>query len=139
MAKALGLDKLVNFFRSIKHNGGILGSLRTLYRVDELKFGDLIGEDKYGNKYYENNMYFYGRNRWVIYSPRVHMNYDASQVPAEWYGWLHYKTDLPPFKDPSRPKYKWMVDHTPNLSGTNKAYMPYSTVKTKIEAWQPKD
>lgn len=24
------------------------------------------------------------------------MDYDGSQVPAEWFGWLHYKTDLPP-------------------------------------------
>ncbi|XP_058805463.1 probable NADH dehydrogenase [ubiquinone] 1 alpha subcomplex subunit 12 [Phymastichus coffea] len=139
MAKWLALDKIANFIQCIKHNGGILGSLRTLYRVDELKFGNLVGQDKYGNKYYENNMYFYGRNRWVIYSENVGMNYDAAQVPAEWYGWLHYKTDLLPHRDPYRPKYKWMADHTPNLSGTNKAYMPYSTTKPKIEAWQPKD
>ena len=31
------------------------------FRTDDLKFGDLVGEDKYGNKYYENNMYFYGK------------------------------------------------------------------------------
>ncbi|NP_001165800.1 NADH dehydrogenase (ubiquinone) 1 alpha subcomplex, 12 [Nasonia vitripennis] len=139
MAKWLGLDKVNNFLQIIKHNGGIWGSLRTLYRMDELKFGDCVGEDKYGNKYYENNMYFVGRNRWVVYNPKVHLNYDASQVPAEWFGWLHYKTDLLPHRDPHRPKYKWMVEHTPNLSGTDKAYMPYSTTKPKIEAWQPKD
>ena len=28
--------------------------------MDELKFGTLVGEDKYGNKYFENNYYFYG-------------------------------------------------------------------------------
>lgn len=31
------------------------------FRTDDLKFGELVGEDKYGNKYYENNMYFYGK------------------------------------------------------------------------------
>ena len=31
------------------------------YRTDDLKFGQLVGSDKYGNKYYENNMYFYGK------------------------------------------------------------------------------
>lgn len=72
-----------------------------------------------------------------MYSEKVGLNYDASQVPAEWFGWLHYKTDLPPHLDPTRPKYKWMSDHTPNLSGTSKAYMPYSTTRTKIEGWQP--
>lgn len=41
---------------------------------------------------------FPGRNRWVEYADEIWLNYDGSQVPAEWFGWLHYKTDLPPFK-----------------------------------------
>lgn len=65
------------------------------------------------------------------------MDYDASQVPPEWFGWLHYKTDLLPHEDPSRPKYKWMIDHRENVSGTKEAYMPYSTTRPKIEAWKP--
>ena len=40
--------------------------------------------------------------------------------------------------DGSRPKYKWMVDHSENMSGTPGAYMPYSTTRPKIEAWDPK-
>jgi len=82
-------------------------------------------------------LFFIGRNRWVIYADKVGLNYDASQVPPEWFGWLHYKTDLPPHKDPSRPKYKWMLDHQANMSGTEEAYMPYSTTKPKITPWQP--
>ena len=75
----------------------ILGSLYQLYRMDVLKDGTLIGEDKYGNKYYQNNRYFVGRSRWIVYNDiAYHMDYDGSQVPPEWYGWLHYKTDLPP-------------------------------------------
>jgi NADH:ubiquinone oxidoreductase subunit len=31
--------------------------------------GCLMGTDKYGNKYYENKRFFYGRNRWVEYAP----------------------------------------------------------------------
>lgn len=72
-----------------------------------------------------------------MYSDHVWMNYDGSQVPAEWFGWLHYKTDLPPHKDPNRPHYKWMAEHTPNLSGTKEAYMPYSTTVPKVEPWRP--
>lgn len=60
-------------------------------RHDDLKIGKLVGTDKYGNKYFENNYYFYGRNRWVEYAPHIHMEYDGSQIPAEWYGWMHYK------------------------------------------------
>lgn len=63
-------------------------------RHDDLKIGTLVGTDKYGNKYYENNYYFYGRNRWVEYAEYIHMDYDASQIPAEWYGWMHYKVRL---------------------------------------------
>jgi len=37
-----------------------------------------------------------GRNRWVIYNPKNGLEYDGSMVPAEWFGWLHYKTDFPP-------------------------------------------
>lgn len=58
-------------------------------------------------------------------------------MPAEWFGWLHYKTDLTPDTDPSRPKYKWMVKHTENLSGTPGQFMPYSTTRPKIEPWIP--
>lgn len=65
------------------------------------------------------------------------MDYDGSQVSAEWYGWLHYKTDYLPTEDPNRPHYKWMLDHTPNMSGTPEQYMPYTTTKSKIQAWVP--
>jgi len=30
-----------------------------------------------------------------------------------------------------------MIDHTENKSGTIEAYMPYSTTKSKIQAWDP--
>ena len=90
------------------------------FRADDcLKEGTLIGEDKYGNKYYQNNRFFYGKikqfyfvkfdtnsssyffdisgkNRWVIYNPNVGVEYDGSMIPAEWFGWMHYKTDTPP-------------------------------------------
>ena len=57
-------------------------------------------------------------------------------VPAEWFGWLHYKTDLPPTVKPP-PKYKWLVDHDMNKSGTPDAYVPFSTTRPKIETWVP--
>lgn len=30
----------------------------------------MVGTDQFGNKYFENNRYFYGRNRWVEYAPQ---------------------------------------------------------------------
>ena len=32
----------------------------SFYRTDDLKVGTLVGEDKFGNKYFENNAYFVG-------------------------------------------------------------------------------
>ena len=36
--------------------------------------------------------------RWVIYNPKHNVDYDGSMVPAEWFGWLHYKTDKTPIE-----------------------------------------
>lgn len=38
--------------------------------MDSLRPGTLVGTDKYGNQYYENKIYFYGRNRWIEYAPK---------------------------------------------------------------------
>uniref|UniRef100_A0A336MVB2 NADH dehydrogenase [ubiquinone] 1 alpha subcomplex subunit 12 n=1 Tax=Culicoides sonorensis TaxID=179676 RepID=A0A336MVB2_CULSO len=129
---------LARIFRYVRENGGIRNTLFKLYRMDDVKTGRLVGTDKYGNKYYEDPANFYGRNRWVEYAPHFHMEYDGSQIPADWFGWMHYKTDLPPNRDGNRPQYSWMADHSQNLSGTKDAYYPYTTTTQKIEAWDPK-
>jgi len=110
--------------------------MKTLYRTDELKIGTLVGTDKYGNKYFENNEYFYGRNRWIDYNVKHGVDYDGSMVPPEWYGWLHYKTDQPPTVKPPV-QYKWIVDHTENKSGTSAQYVPYTTTRQKVQQWVP--
>ncbi|XP_035774991.1 probable NADH dehydrogenase [ubiquinone] 1 alpha subcomplex subunit 12 [Anopheles albimanus] len=138
MARYVGLDKLGKLFNYVRDNGGIRASLYKLYRMDEMKSGRLVGQDKYGNKYYEDPSQFYGRNRWVEYAPHFNLEYDGSQIPADWFGWMHYKTDLPPNRDGNRPQYPWMMDHSENVSGRKEAYMPYSTTRPKIEAWDPK-
>ena len=118
LIKFFGLDKVAKLGNIIKSHGGLKASLYHLYRTDDLKTGTLIGEDKYGNKYYQNNEYFYGRNRWIIYNPKHGVDYDASMVPAEWFGWLHYKTDVPPTE--KKPvNYSWIPEHTPNTSGSS--------------------
>lgn len=64
------------------------------FRMDEMKAGTLVGADKYGNKYYEDPSQFYGRNRWVEFAEHKNLEYDGSQIPAEWFGWMHYKVNL---------------------------------------------
>ena len=160
ITKYLGLDRLQYARDILQTNGGVRGLLWNLYRyvhlhfhlisiiislilylyfiyrIDAYKRGTLIGIDKYGNKYYQNKAYFYGRSRWVVYTESVYLDYDGSQVPAEWHNWLHYMCDDPPTQNP-RVNYPWMVDHKQNLSGSNKQYVPYSTTPPKIKAWSP--
>jgi len=136
LTKWLGLDKLARLGSIIKQHGGIRASLYQIYRTDDLKDGTLIGTDKYGNKYYENPRYFYARDRWVVYNPKVGVDYDGSMIPAEWFGWMHHKTDIPPTEKPPV-HYDWMKEHDMNPSGTKDQYVPYSTMKPKIQSWTP--
>lgn len=133
----LELDKFAVFYRTIKEHGGVISSVYKLFLMDNFRPGKLVGTDQYGNKYFENPNFIYGRDRWVEYAPHYYLEYDASLVPAEWFGWLHHKTDITPDKDFSRPKYKWMAEHKENSTGTPGQYMSYSTVRSKIHPWIP--
>ncbi|XKL62940.1 hypothetical protein PGB90_005304 [Kerria lacca] len=135
--RKIGLEKFGNLIEIIRINDGPVNSLKKLTYYDDLKKGTLVGTDEFGNRYYNNNYYFFGRNRWVEYADHVGFNYDGSQVPPEWYGWLHYKTDYLPENDPTRPNYPWVLKPSENLTGTKAAYMCYSTTKPKIVVWTP--
>ncbi|RNA28583.1 NADH dehydrogenase [ubiquinone] 1 alpha subcomplex subunit 12 [Brachionus plicatilis] len=127
-----------HLLQSIKQNGGLYRSVLQLYRVDEIKEGEYVGTDRNGNRYYQNKRFFVGRSRWVIYNEKYGMDYDGTHVDPEWHGWLHYVRDDPPtIKNPIT--YKW-VDPNPqeNKTGTPQNYVPYTTVKPKVEAWVPK-
>lgn len=66
-ANYFGFYKFQRLYRDIKNHGGLIPAIGKLRRFDEMKSGRLVGEDKYGNKYYENLYYFFGRSRWVEY------------------------------------------------------------------------
>jgi len=133
------------FRRALGHlggHGGIKGLLLQLVRVNELRTGALVGVDKYGNKYFEDNRQFFGRHRWVIYTTEMNgkrtlWEVDGSMVPAEWHRWLHCMTDDPPTTHPPVAK-KFLTDcHQINVSGSSQQYVPYSTTKKKIHEWVP--
>ena len=42
-----------NIIRGLQHHG-VIGTLRRLLYMKEVKVGTLMGVDKYGNHYYEN-------------------------------------------------------------------------------------
>ena len=45
-------------------------------------------------------------------------------------------TDDAPSKNPPTLR-KFQMKHEKNLTGTSDSYVPYSTVKPKIESWKP--
>ena len=110
-------------------NGQTLGT-----RFHTWRFGERVGEDEFGNVYYQN-----GRRRWVIYDGLA----DASRVPPEWHGWLHQSWLEPPTVKPL-PNKPWEKEHLPNLTGTTMAYAPAGSIRRErpeprsdYEAWSP--
>ena len=105
--------------------------------------GELVGSDEQGNRYFQDKRMIPGmrrRKRWVIYNGEA----EASRVPPDWHGWLHYTTDTPP-PPGGLPRKPWQKEHLPNLSGTPLAYHPpgsavvlgESKPKPSYEAWRP--
>jgi NADH:ubiquinone oxidoreductase subunit len=81
--------------------------------------GRQIGTDKQGNRYFIERHAVKGRRarRWVLFNGVA----EASRVPPEWHGWLHYTFDEPLQPAPDKP---WVAPHQPNLTGTASAYLP---------------
>ncbi|XP_056281041.1 NADH dehydrogenase [ubiquinone] 1 alpha subcomplex subunit 12 [Pseudoliparis swirei] len=129
-------------FEQIRGHGGIRGFCLQILRVQDGKVGPLIGVDKYGNKYYEDKKYFFGRHRWVIYTKQMNgkntmWDLDASMVPAEWHGWLHCMTENPPTTHPPVPRKFLAQVHQFNVSADPERYVPFPTTKKKIHEWVP--
>ena len=103
-----------------------------------------MGEDGYGNRYFQergDKGYDGRQRRWVVYKGYA----DASRVPAEWHGWLHYMYDEVP-DDADLVDHDWIKPHNPNLTGTVYAYKPKGSLdrggeREKVtgdyEAWNP--
>lgn len=106
--------------------------------------GERVGEDNFGNRYYRQKRLENGQERrWVIYKGLP----EASKVPAEWHGWLHYiEKDPPTLK--TLEKWSWEKKHLPNLTGTPYAYYPpghffaggkRDSATGDYEAWSPQE
>ncbi len=108
--------------------------------------GQLIGEDEFGNCYYQHRRTPKKgrRKRWVVYKGVA----EPSKVPAHWHCWLHYTTDKAPTDGPQIPVHDWQKPHLPNLTGTAHRYLPEGHLlkggrraKTTADyvAWTPDD
>ena len=95
------------------------------------KHGRRVGEDEFGNTYYEQRQGVgpLGKpRRWVIYQDLS----EASQVPPAWHGWLHYTVDTPPSEEAYEAKH-WQQPHRMNQTGTPQAYRPSGSILTAAE------
>ena len=107
-------------------------------RLFTWRFGSKVGEDAFGNVYYQTED---GKRRWVIYRDQS----EASLVPPEWHGWLHYTVDVPPTEEAYRPR-AWQKAYEPNQTGTPQVYRPPGSIlnpdagklpQRDYEPWQP--
>lgn len=101
-------------------------------------YGRFVGADEFGNRYYQNAT---GRRRWVLYNGTV----EASRVPPDWHGWLHFTFKEPPTIAPLKPK-SFERSYIPNMSGTLGAYRPEGSLAAQgvrapttadYEPWSP--
>ena len=89
------------------------------------RFSEVVGRDDFGNTYHQQKKGVGPLGvprRWVTYTDLA----DASKVPPEWHGWLHYTVDTPPAKG-YRPK-PWQKAHRMNMTGTREAYRPKGSI-----------
>ena len=100
-------------------------------------YGRKVGEDAQGNRYYEDKrkMRYEKPRRWVMYKGTV----EATKIPSQWHGWLHFTSEIP---CQSYTPYPWQKEHLPNLTGTAQAHKPKGLkgleVRKIYEPWIPK-
>ena len=92
-----------------------------LTRINIFLFYKYIGEDEFGNKYFQQI-----KSSKKSFAKRL-VKYkglsEASKIPSGWHGWLHYNSnDIP---NPNlKKRYDWQKSHLPNLTGTIYAQTP---------------
>ena len=100
-------------------------------RVTIWNQGRQVGSDEFGNRYYlqKRGVGPLGvPRRWVVYKDFA----DASKVPPEWHGWLHYTHDKPPTAEAYTPR-PWQLPHRMNMTGSSEAYRPAGSIVTTAE------
>jgi NADH:ubiquinone oxidoreductase subunit len=88
--------------------------------------GRFVGSDEAGNRYYVQRRGVGPLGvprRWVIYKNGA----EASKVPPDWHGWMHYLVDVPPTQESYTPR-PWQQPHRMNMTGTPEAYRPSGSI-----------
>ncbi|XP_021752091.1 probable NADH dehydrogenase [ubiquinone] 1 alpha subcomplex subunit 12 [Chenopodium quinoa] len=144
--KAIKEKGLGNFLREFREEGYLrcLPDGNLLQTKIHNLGAKVVGVDQYGNKYYENMNVQYGRHRWVEYASKN--RYNASQVPPEWHGWLHYITDHTGDEILMLKPSRYAIDHKENFTGEGDEKIYHSKGHTlnpgqrdwtRYQSWQP--
>ncbi|SGZ50867.1 CIC11C00000003053 [Sungouiella intermedia] len=128
--------------RTIKniYSSGLRRAAWQIQNHNDTKRGWLVGQDDWGNKYYETDVpeEIHLRTRWVEYAD---WGIDISRVEPGWHYWLGYGTNTPPTQLPEDQKairaYPLPAKHKENMTTTAGAYVPYNTARPKCQAWTP--
>lgn len=100
-------------------NGQTIGT-----RFHTWRYGTKVGQDEFGNIYYEGGVNSDGQTRrWVIFNGKS----EASAIPPGWHGWMHHRVDVAPSSEDYKPR-DWQKPYQPNLTGTPSAYRPKGSV-----------
>ena len=104
--------------------------------------GQLVGQDEFGNRYYESDTQsrlFRKKDRWVVYNGKI----EPSKIPGLWFNWMHYQSNQIPNK--YKPM-KWERLHQQNFTGGTQTY-PQAEQRTDFkliikpaacyEPWKP--
>ncbi|CAG7560018.1 unnamed protein product [Fusarium equiseti] len=116
---------------------GIKDYFRQMLYIGDTKAGVLIGTDRAGNKFFENQEELPLRTRWVEYAKH---DYDAAHIEPGWHAWMSYAVDKPPTEDPLLQAGKRAFEPTralANFTQSQGAFKTYNTAKSKIHAWEP--
>ena len=100
-------------------------------RIYTLLNGNLVGEDEFGNKYYESRK---KKKRWIIYKGEI----DASKISNEWFSWIHFTKNKMEINKNVK-KYSWQKPHSSNKTGTSESYHPNKNndeIKKKYSTWK---
>lgn len=121
----------------IKNLLGIQSSIAFFLRL--FAGGEYVGHDQFDNKYYRKKARkgYNHERRFIVYKSG---NMQASEVPAEFHGWLHHQNDQFPNLNRQSFRKPWQKPHTPNLTGTTLAYRPdkrRAKVTGDYEPWTP--
>jgi NADH:ubiquinone oxidoreductase subunit len=106
--------------------------------------GRHVGTDSEGNRYYVQSRGVGPLDvprRWVVYANLA----EASKIPPEWHGWMHYTVDTPPTEEMYTPR-PWQKPHLENMTGTPEAWRPSGSILSTgkrpaatgdYQAWKP--